>query len=212
MAGASMTTGNGNTLIGAFSGMLATGSNNVFIGHQAGFNETGSDKLVIANSETTPPLIYGDFSSGFVGLGTITPSAKLNIANGALRITNTTDNKHYELSYDATDNYFYLDEFGVARHLYIKNGGNTGIGRNPTANKFEVEGNASKTTATAWLANSDKRIKTDIQNIDNSFEIIMKLHPVKFRYNDEWKKKHPSIEDTAKKYFRLIPITPKLLR
>jgi len=33
-----------------------------FIGYQSGFNESGSNKLYIDNSNTTTPLIYGDFS------------------------------------------------------------------------------------------------------------------------------------------------------
>jgi hypothetical protein len=46
------------------------GSKNVFIGYQAGYPETGSNKLYIANSSTSVPLIYGDFSTGRVGIGT----------------------------------------------------------------------------------------------------------------------------------------------
>ena len=42
---------------------------------------------------------------------------------------------------------------------------------------------------------SDKRIKTDIQDIDNAFEKIMKLRPVKFKYTDEWKSRNKSIQD-----------------
>jgi len=52
-----------NVAIGGMAGFDATGNNNVFIGFQAGYNETGNDKLYIANSDTTTPLIYGDFAS-----------------------------------------------------------------------------------------------------------------------------------------------------
>lgn len=41
----------------------ATGSGNVAIGYQAGFAETGSNKLYIENSNSTTPLIYGDFAT-----------------------------------------------------------------------------------------------------------------------------------------------------
>lgn len=58
----SHTYGNGNTSIGSRSGYSnITGSFNTFIGYQAGYSETGSRKLYIANSNTTTPLIYGDF-------------------------------------------------------------------------------------------------------------------------------------------------------
>ena len=41
----------------------STGNANVFIGYKAGYSETGSNKLYISNSNTTTPLIYGDFST-----------------------------------------------------------------------------------------------------------------------------------------------------
>ena len=49
--------------------MMPAGSNTTgyqqctFIGYRAGYNETGSNKLYIANSDTSTPLIYGDFST-----------------------------------------------------------------------------------------------------------------------------------------------------
>jgi len=43
------------------------GSDNVFIGKLAGFYETGSDKLYISNSNTTVPLIYGEFDNNNIG-------------------------------------------------------------------------------------------------------------------------------------------------
>ncbi len=57
-------TGSLNTAIGAHAGNRNTaGSGNVFLGYQAGYWETGSNKLYIANSNTSNPLIYGDFST-----------------------------------------------------------------------------------------------------------------------------------------------------
>jgi hypothetical protein len=70
-----------------------------------------------------------------------------------------------------------------------------GIGRDPAANALEVSGDASKTTAGDWLANSDRRIKTDIKDITDAKSLLMKLHPVIFRYTDEWRKRNPSIKD-----------------
>ena len=76
--------GSRNVIIGYYAGYGSsvsplTGSNNVFIGYQAGYSEHGSNKLYIANSSSNPPLIYGDFSSRRIGLGTITPSHKLDL-------------------------------------------------------------------------------------------------------------------------------------
>jgi hypothetical protein len=71
--------GSYNTALGTQTGFNnIDGSGNVFIGYRAGYNDTGSNKLYIANNETTP-LIYGDFSTGRIGLGTINPTAKFQI-------------------------------------------------------------------------------------------------------------------------------------
>ena len=73
----SNTTGIKNTCLGNYSGALnVTGSSNVFIGYRSGQDETGSNKLYIANSSTSTPLIYGDFSSS-----TLTVYSNLNINN-----------------------------------------------------------------------------------------------------------------------------------
>ncbi len=55
--------GSSNVAIGRAAGYNSTGSGNVFLGYYAGYSETGDNKLYIANSNTSTPLIYGDFSS-----------------------------------------------------------------------------------------------------------------------------------------------------
>ena len=72
------TTGSTNIAIGRKAGYSnETGSGNVFIGNNAGYNETGSNKLYIDNSNTTSPLIYGDFATNEVTI------------NGSLTTTGT---------------------------------------------------------------------------------------------------------------------------
>ena len=74
--------GNTNVFIGEKAGSFnATGAGNVFLGYAAGYHETGSNKLYIANgSDTSNVLIYGEFDSGRVGLGTLAPEARLDVA------------------------------------------------------------------------------------------------------------------------------------
>ena len=76
----SNSTGNYNTALGRQAGYNSEGDSNVFLGNQAGYYETGSNKLYIANSSVSPPLIYGNFSTGNVGLGTTSPAEKLQVA------------------------------------------------------------------------------------------------------------------------------------
>lgn len=56
-------TGSQNTMIGHASGALNEGSGNVFLGNESGRNETGSNRLYIDNSETSFPLIWGNFET-----------------------------------------------------------------------------------------------------------------------------------------------------
>lgn len=70
-------TGGNNVLIGDSAGFKA-GNNNVMIGKASGYYETGDNKLYIANTDTTTPLVWGDFAAsqlklnGKVGIGNVT--------------------------------------------------------------------------------------------------------------------------------------------
>jgi len=84
---------------------------------------------------------------------------------------------------------------GNAEYMRINRGGNVGIGRTASANRLEVEGNASKTAAGSWLANSDSRIKQDIEPVGAALETLAKVHPVSFRYTESYRAQHPCLED-----------------
>ncbi len=74
--------------------------------------------------------------------------------------------------------------------------------RKPTANSFEVEGNASKTAAGDWLANSDRRIKTEIKTVDGALEKLDKVRLVSFDYTDAYRARHAGVE--ARRYLKVI--------
>ncbi len=52
-----------NTFIGHYSGFQSGGSRNIFIGKSAGEYAIGNDLLYIANSNTSTPLVWGDFAN-----------------------------------------------------------------------------------------------------------------------------------------------------
>mgnify|MGYP001173717723 CR=1 FL=1 len=81
-------------------------------------------------------------------------------------------------------------------------GSRMGIARDPETNTLEVEGNASKTTSGSWLANSDARIKTEIQEIDDALARLLRLRPVSFRYTPDYRAAHPGIADQT--YYNVI--------
>ncbi len=85
-------TGSGNTVIGYEAGLGSSGNNvsgNVFLGYQAGSDETGSNKLYIENSNSSTPLIGGDFAAneiylhGNVGIGLTSPKGNLHVAKNS---------------------------------------------------------------------------------------------------------------------------------
>jgi len=100
-AGFGVAGGNNNVIIGRNAGHeVGSGSGNVFIGYEAGYNEAGSSKLYIDNSNTSTPLIYGDFDAdnlrfnANVGIGGLPSSSyKLDIYatdnTGDLRLNDT---------------------------------------------------------------------------------------------------------------------------
>jgi hypothetical protein len=73
--------GSCNTYIGYFAGEGSQdGDSNVFIGYNAGKGEIGSSKLIIANGpDTANVLIYGNFTNGQVGIGTMNTNSTLHI-------------------------------------------------------------------------------------------------------------------------------------
>ncbi len=79
-------------------------------------------------------------NNGNVGINVINPSSKLEV-RGALGFSSTT--KKWEMSYDSTNQYFYIDEFGASRRLYIKNGGNVGINQANPQTTLDVNGDVN---------------------------------------------------------------------
>jgi hypothetical protein len=151
---------------------------------------------------------------GTVGIGTDAPvttlATKLHVSGGHILLDhdkqiNSLDSGGtvrtlLQLKDDQTEvNYVPGHSFAITRggteKVIVSNAGDVGIGRTPLARTLEVEGQASKTAAGEWLANSDARIKTDVQDITGALDIIKRLHPVKFRYKKEYRAKHPSLED-----------------
>lgn len=79
------TTGVFNTALGGNAGANSIGDGNIYLGYNAGFIETGSNKLYIENSNSTAPLIYGEFDNdivginGSLGVGTQAPEAPFHV-------------------------------------------------------------------------------------------------------------------------------------
>ena len=124
-SGVYLTTGGGNTFLGESTGFSnSTGTGNVFLGSYAGYNEMGSNKLYIANSNTSSPLVYGDFSSNVLAV------------NGSLGVGTTTFTQPLTVNGN-------VDAMGAGYLTEIANAGSTGT----TVNKL-----AKLTSGTAVIA------------------------------------------------------------
>ncbi len=98
--------------------------------------------------------------NGNVGINVTLPSAKLEL-RGTLRFSSTV--KKWDMAYDSTNNYFYIDEFGAGRRLYIKDGGNVGINNSNPSESLDVIGN-TKLSGTLTVQNG----KGIIRNTDGT--------------------------------------------
>jgi hypothetical protein len=180
-----------------------------------GTTELNGNVTINSNLTVDTDALFVDGAAGQVGIGTTSPDDQLhlqsNIPNRLL--VETTDNSAFHfagvLAKTPTMEYFFgacqgctvaltphwevFDNLAGASRLRIDSAGNVGIGRTPTSNKLEVDGNASKTTAGDWLANSDRRIKKNIRGVENALDTLDKVRLVSFEYTDDYRQAHTGV-------------------
>jgi trimeric autotransporter adhesin len=198
-AGESNTMGIQNQFVGYRAGRAnTTGFNNHFVGHRAGtFNTTG---------------VRNHFVGHDAGLNNTTGNN--NTFMGYLAgLDNQTGSGNVFLGYQAGANevnpsdLLFIDNSATATPLIWGDFANNAVGINrvvPAAstNTLEVSGTASKSAAGAWLANSDQRIKADIQTVEGGLATLLRVRPVRFRYSAEWLRRNPAIKDRV--YYNVI--------
>ena len=138
MAGYNIESGARNTFIGREAGKQnITGIDNVFLGDEAGYWETGSNKLYIDSSDTSTPLIYGEFDNDIV-----TINGNLEVIgpdNGLVWLSDNTTNSTTKASRMVLWHYTNAEEpvylFGAAStstNNFVAFGGGSTIGNAAT--------------------------------------------------------------------------------
>jgi len=93
------------------------------------------------------------------------------------------------------DFYFSTLMLQAPEETVIVRAGSVGIGREPIGLALEVEGNASKSIAGGWIANSDRRIKTEIETISGALDTLDRVRLVSFKYTDDYQATHAGVGD-----------------
>jgi len=154
-----------------------------------------------------------NYVSQAIGINNLNPDGRLDIihnstgfasphvmltaqnANSGTRITfdNAVETNNYWVMFARADDTSGSGTFNIyssevaTNVMRLESDGKMGIMRNPTTNTLEVEGEASKTTAGAFVANSDKRLKKDIETItgETALSKIEKMRGVTYLWDDD---------------------------
>jgi hypothetical protein len=157
-----------NTFLGYEAGFSTTGSSNIMIGYRAGYNETGSNKLYIDNSNTSSPLIYGDFNSNLLRVnGTFNVNGAYNMptnsgSSGQVLTTNGSGTATWSTVSGGTDDQ-KVDKFSLLGSTLILSLENDGVS-DYTVNLSSL----NKTKNLISDADNDTKIQVE-KNTDEDF-------------------------------------------
>lgn len=139
----SNSSGSNNTILGHEAGYNSiSGNGNVFLGFQSGYYETGNNKFYLSNSSTSvTPLVYGDFATGNLAIGTTNANAPLQFSNSVVNrkivlweLTND-DHQYYGFGINNATLRYQTDSPG-ADHVFYAGTSST------TSNElFRIKGN-----------------------------------------------------------------------
>ncbi len=204
----SNTTGESNTAIGAYALQSnTTGDLNTALGFSADVATSNLTKATAIGYNSTVGcsncLTLGGTGTDAVdvGIGIASPEVKLHVvdgtdvslAGGGYILTGSSTG----LNIGMDDNEIMARNNGAAATLFLNNNGgdvvisavatNVGIGRIPITNNLEVNGTASKSSAGDWLANSDARLKKNIQPLNSQLMLqnLLALQGVTYEWDDD---------------------------
>jgi len=198
LAGDSNTIGDDNTFLGYCAGRFNnSGNGNIFLGYTAGINESGSNKLYIDNSDTSSPLIWGDFSSniltvhGKLGIGTKSPAYKMELettGENAAFVAQRTDGATNYIN--ATGSF---GNFGTVTNHPLRLAVNSVWRmRLDSDNSLTMANGAICTAGGTWQNYSRREAKENIHDLttEEAMDTLKGLVAVKYNYKVDKEEKH----------------------
>lgn len=125
-----------------------------------------TDYSIKSNMSNTAARGWTWGADGVAPIAALNTQGNMQIA-GSLAVSNSLNVDNNTLFVDAGTN-----EVGLATP-------------NPTAS-LSVNGTANKTGGGAWAVFSDKRLKKNVSKYDEGLDLIMKVNPVNFSYNENY--------------------------
>lgn len=153
--------GSQNIALGTQAGQKSVGDGNVFIGNNAGINEIGNNKLYIENGSPNGPLIYGDFSKGFLGINTKAPESALTIDSKSANISGLQLKQLTSASPAGRPNQKVLSVDEKGRVILVRDsiGLGSSIPTSPGTNYWTAKGNAIENNNAGDVVVSNIRFK-----------------------------------------------------
>lgn len=173
----------------------------------AGLDINAQGGNLFLNNQNAQIRMYA--SNSFVAIGqqgTGSAGDQLHVYGNALRVSDLFNNKYIRIRTDGAA----LDVEGYNAKLYLlarnndviinpfASNGRVGIKTEAPTAALSVNGEVNKPGGGFWNAFSDQRLKQDVQPFTLGLEVIKKIKPVTFRYNDL------SGYDTSKSYVGII--------
>lgn len=196
----SFNTASGDRSTALGSETLASGGLSTAFGNQTIASSTGSvafGNFTVASGTYATAFGFQSSASGIsataFGRGTIAPS----FSEIAIGLFNSSYTPLSTTLYHPQDRLFVVgngnNSSARSNALTIYKSGLTiiddilGIGTNSPTATLSVNGSANKPGSGAWAVFSDARLKKNISNYKEGLELIMKVKPINFFYNDKMK-------------------------
>ncbi len=163
-------------------------------GNEANFfvrDVTGGSRLPFRIRPGAPTSSIDISASGNVGIGTASPTAKLDVS-GTIALTgnsfangpSVSNNQDGLLLVAGTTLGVRINNQNNSGELLrVTNAGNVGIGTAAPDQKLSVNGEADKTGGNTWLSFSDERLKNIKGRFNLGLKAVMQLQPIRYEYS-----------------------------